>query len=171
MSQPDTEQDSWDELREGISCPTCAPRDPNNEFWLEIAPLSISTLYLFRDQRFRGYSLLIFDRRHASTLEELDDGEYLAFMRDLRHAAAAIHSALKPDHMNYECLGNSHPHLHWHIVPRYRHDPRWGQPIWEGWQRNEFNIHRFVLSDQEYTTVIEGIRHCLKGESGWKEYE
>ncbi len=161
MSQLHSQQDRWEDIRKGIGCPLCSPRDPNNEACLEIAQLSISTLYLFRDQRFRGYSLLTFDARHASTLEELGDDEYEAMMRDLKRAATAIHSALKPDHMNYECLGNSHPHLHWHIVPRYRHDPRWGQPIWEGWQRNEFNIHRFVLADQEYAEIIEQIRGRL----------
>lgn len=35
-----------------------------------------------------------------------------------------------PDHMNIESLGNVVAHLHWHIIPRYRTDPRWGQPIW-----------------------------------------
>jgi diadenosine tetraphosphate (Ap4A) HIT family hydrolase len=22
------------------------------------------------------------------------------------------------------------PHLHWHVVPRYKNDGRWGAPIW-----------------------------------------
>ena len=82
-------------------------------------------------------------------------------MHDLRHAATAIHSALNPDHMNYECLGNSSPHLHWHVVPRYIDDPRWGQPIWEGWPRYEFTANRFVLTDEEYTRIIERIRASL----------
>jgi diadenosine tetraphosphate (Ap4A) HIT family hydrolase len=37
---------------------------------------------------------------------------------------------VQPDHVNLESLGNVVPHLHWHIVPRYRSDPRWGAPIW-----------------------------------------
>jgi diadenosine tetraphosphate (Ap4A) HIT family hydrolase len=32
--------------------------------------------------------------------------------------------------MNVESLGNLMPHLHWHVIPRYRNDGRWGQPIW-----------------------------------------
>jgi diadenosine tetraphosphate (Ap4A) HIT family hydrolase len=98
---------------------------------LEIAPLSISTFYLNRDQRFRGYCLLIFDARHATGLEELTPDEYSAFMADLRRATQALRAVVQPDHMNYECLGNSVPHLHWHLVPRYRDDPRWGNPIWD----------------------------------------
>lgn len=161
MSHQDLREESWDISRRGSRCLLCSPREPNNEYRLEIASLSISTLYLFRDQRFRGYSLLIFNRRHATAMEELTDEEYRAYMHDLRLAAMAIRSALKPDHMNYECLGNTSPHLHWHIVPRFKNDPRWGQPIWEGWQRKEFNVHRVVLTDSEYVGIIERIRANL----------
>ena len=38
--------------------------------------------------------------------------------------------AFQPDHVNLECLGNTVPHLHVAIIPRYRSDPRWGHPIW-----------------------------------------
>ena len=31
--------------------------------------------------------------------------------------------------MNYETLGNSLPHLHTHLVPRFPDDPRPGQPF------------------------------------------
>ncbi|HEV3288196.1 MAG TPA: UTRA domain-containing protein, partial [Streptosporangiaceae bacterium] len=35
----------------------------------------------------------------------------------------------EPLKMNYETLGNSLPHLHTHLVPRYTEDPRPGQPF------------------------------------------
>ena len=152
---------AWENLHKGVGCYLCVPRPANNEYRLEIAQLSISTLYLFRDQRFRGYSLLIFDAQHATSLEQLDEAEYGAYMLDLRSAATAIRHAFNPDHLNYECLGNSTPHLHWHIVPRYKNDPRWGQPIWEGWPRNEFNLNRVIVSDQEYQDMIARIQSWL----------
>ena len=31
--------------------------------------------------------------------------------------------------MNYETLGNSVPHLHTHLIPRFTDDPRPGQPF------------------------------------------
>ncbi|MFN8457326.1 MAG: HIT family protein [Anaerolineae bacterium] len=158
------EQDSWEDLQQGIGCYFCVPREANNEYRIEIARLSISTLYLFRDQRFRGYCLLIFDPRHAISLEELSKPEYSAFMRDLRAAAGTIRRALNPDHLNYACLGNSTPHLHWHIIPRYKNDLRWGQPVWEGWPRNEFNLNRVTLADEEYSDIVQRIRLALETE-------
>ena len=53
------------------SCALCPPRNPAAENRYEIASLSISTLYLYGDQRFRGYSVLAFDARHAVALAEL----------------------------------------------------------------------------------------------------
>jgi ATP adenylyltransferase len=155
----------WDVACEGAGCALCAPRPANNEYRLEIAPLTISTLYLFRDQRFRGYCLLVFDARHATELAGLNDDEYATFMNDLQRALRAIQHALRPDHLNCESLGNSNPHLHWHIVPRYKDDPRWGQPIWEGWPRNEFTIHRVSLPDAEERSLIQRIQLTLKKES------
>lgn len=138
--------------------PQAGPHPKDNDDVLWIAELGISTLLLYRDQRFRGYCLLSFSAWNATQLEALNDEDYHQFMQDLRQASRAIRAALTPDHMNYELLGNSNPHLHWHIVPRYKTDPRWGQPIWEGWPRNEFKLNRHTLSEQDYALLIEQIR-------------
>jgi diadenosine tetraphosphate (Ap4A) HIT family hydrolase len=138
------------------------PKDNDDVLW--IAELSISTLFLYREQRFRGYCILSFSAWDATSLEALNDAEYQQFMLDLRVASTAIRTALTPDHMNYELLGNSNPHLHWHIVPRYKTDPRWGQPIWEGWPRNEFKLNRHTLPEHEYSLLIEQVRIQLAAE-------
>lgn len=132
-----------------------------NDDVIFIAELNVSTLLLFRDQRFRGYCILSFAPWDATSLESLSDEEYATFCTDLRTASRAIRSAMNPDHMNYELLGNSNPHLHWHIVPRYKTDPRWGQPIWEGYPREEFKHNRHVLTDSDYHHLIQQIRDSL----------
>ncbi|HSH82416.1 MAG TPA: hypothetical protein VLA19_28130 [Herpetosiphonaceae bacterium] len=77
----------------GAPCPLCAPRPKADPFKIEIAQLSVSTLYLDRDQQFRGYSVLIFDPRHATGIEQLTAEEYEGFTRDLHRSAKAVYEA------------------------------------------------------------------------------
>lgn len=112
------------------ACPFDTPRPASNEHWDLISPLSISSLYLSKNQTYRGYCLLVFDARHAERLDELSAAEWSAFSQDLFVANRAVAQAVRPDHMNVEVLGNVVRHLHWHIYPRYRTDPRWGGPVW-----------------------------------------
>jgi len=142
-------------------CSLCPPRNPAAEDRYEIARLSISTLYLYGDQRFRGYSVLAFDARHAVSLAELSSSEYTRYMDDLRSSVQAITGALEPDHMNVEQMGNALPHLHWHIVPRYKDDPRWGSPIWIDWPPDDFNVNRRKLAAHDAVRLVERIRSHL----------
>ena len=143
------------------SCALCPPRDFASEDRYEIASFSISTLYLYGDQRFRGYSVLAFDGRHATALDELTKDECMGFLDDLRRSSNAIRRALAPDHMNIELLGNAVPHLHWHIIPRYRSDPRWGNVVWVDWPPDEFNVNRMKLSALDATQLVAKIRQCI----------
>lgn len=138
---PDPASD-WYQRLAGDACPYCPPRLRLHHRLLPVAPLTASTLYLNRDQRFRGYCQLIYDGAHVTALEALPPAGYAAFMGDLRRALAALRAVLRPDHLNVECLGNQTPHLHWHLVPRYLDDPRWGYPIWDGqsFESREVNL-------------------------------
>ena len=42
----------------------------------------------------------------------------------------AVRQTLAPDKINLASLGNVVPHLHWHIIPRYRDDRHFPNPIW-----------------------------------------
>ena len=113
-----------------MSCPMDAPRAASNDHWDLVASLSVSSLYLAANQTYRGHCQLIFDPRHATSPSQLSPEEWAAYCADLFVAQRAIVGVVTPDHLNVELLGNVVPHLHWHIIPRYLTDPRWGQPIW-----------------------------------------
>jgi diadenosine tetraphosphate (Ap4A) HIT family hydrolase len=121
---------AWQALVNGAGCPMDAPRSESNDFWDLVLPLSVSSLYLARNQTYRGQCSLIFDLRHAARPDQLTAAEWAAFCADLFAAQNAVVSVTRPDHINVESLGNVVPHLHWHIIPRYVGDPRWGMPIW-----------------------------------------
>ena len=141
-----------------LQCPFDAPREANNEHWNFVDALSISSLYLSTNQIYRGYSLLVFDARHVERIDALSAVEWRAFAADLHVANRAISAAVQPDHMNVEQLGNAIAHLHWHIVPRYRADPRWGGPIWTSRQA-DMVVTRLPPSEQ--LLLVEKIRAAL----------
>ena len=93
-------------------CPLCKPREGASAFLIEVASLSISTLYLDRNQTYRGQCVLVFDPHHVEGLEQLPEDEFNAFSQDLRVAARAITTVCEPHLMNYASLGNVIPHLH-----------------------------------------------------------
>src|SRR5579862_744099 len=116
----------WKSLVSGVDCPLDSPRPLSNEHWDFVAALSVSSLYLAKNQTYRGQCLLVYDARHAARPDQLSAQEWQAFCADLFVAQGAISRTVCPDHINIESLGNVVPHLHWHIVPRYWDDPRWG---------------------------------------------
>lgn len=60
---------------------------------------------------------------------ELDEPELTAFWTESMSVAAAVNELLKPSKMNYEIHGNTIPHLHLHLFPRFAGDPYAGRPI------------------------------------------
>jgi diadenosine tetraphosphate (Ap4A) HIT family hydrolase len=77
----------------------------------------------------RGYTLVIWHGRHVNEPTELDDVEAAGYWAEVLTVARALMSVYEPLKMNYETLGNSLPHLHTHLVPRFTDDPRPGQPF------------------------------------------
>lgn len=149
----------WERRVSGDACPLCAPRPESNDHWDLIAVFSVSSLYLAKNQTYRGQCQLTFDPRHVARLDELTPDEYAALAGDLYLAQHAVARAMNPDHVNVESLGNVVPHLHWHIIPRYFGDARWGMPIWTT-PLSAMPDHR--LGETERAHVIEAIRAVLE---------
>jgi len=56
--------------------------------------------------------------------------------------------------MNVAALGNQMAHLHWHIIPRYESDPRWGGPVWTS---TEEEMATFTLPAKESNSLAARI--------------
>jgi diadenosine tetraphosphate (Ap4A) HIT family hydrolase len=120
----------WRDRIAGLACPLCAPRPDRDDERFLVRRLSVSSLYLDRNQGYRGHCVLVFDPRHAVRIDQLSHEEWQALAADLQAASAAIMASLRPDHLNLDSLGNVVPHLHWHLFPRYQDDARWGRAVW-----------------------------------------
>jgi diadenosine tetraphosphate (Ap4A) HIT family hydrolase len=76
---------------------------------------------------------------------------------EMRLTAEAIAAIVKPWKMNYECLGNSIPHVHWHLLPRYESDELRHGPVW---LRPEAE-RKVPLDENDRRALMESLRHQL----------
>lgn len=118
------------ELRRGEGCPMCAQGRPEEtEHGARFLAGDVSDAYLQKADIQRGYSVVVWRGRHVAEPTELSDDETTAYWLEVLRAGKAIESVLGPVKLNYDLLGNSLPHLHTHVVPRYADDPRPGWPF------------------------------------------
>jgi len=106
------------------------------------------------DQYFQGYSFVTL-RWHEEELYNLSDKDRKSFLEDMSKVAQALSRTFSPDKMNYELLGNGMPHLHWHLIPRFKTDPFWGRPIWTGSRKQK------RLARADYDRIVSQLKTCL----------
>jgi diadenosine tetraphosphate (Ap4A) HIT family hydrolase len=108
----------------------CAEGRPEETpFGIRFYAGEVSDAYLQRADIQRGYTVVIWRGRHVAEPTELGEEEAARYWRELLHVGRAIEAALRPVKVNYDLLGNSLPHLHTHVIPRYADDPKPGWPF------------------------------------------
>ena len=121
---------SFYELKRGVGCAMCEQGRPEETaYGIRFFAGSVSDAYLQKADIQRGYSVVIWRGRHVVEPTELSSDEASSYWREVLVAARAIETHFKPVKMNYNVLGNSLPHMHTHVIPRYATDPRPGWPF------------------------------------------
>ena len=108
----------------------CAQGRPDeNEFGILVYRSDTADAYLQKvDVGQRGYTIVIWRGRHVAEPTELSETEAGQYWDDVLRVARAIEVHYTPAKLNLMMLGNSLPHLHTHVVPRYVGDRDPGQP-------------------------------------------
>lgn len=123
-----------------------------------VCELKTSYVVLGDSQFYKGYTLLL-SKTHCTELHHLDIQTRFDFLHEMAIVAEAVYTVCQPQKINYELLGNKHPHLHWHIFPRYKDDPNPLKPIWqidEGIRNNTF------LPEEERVQLILELRNEIR---------
>jgi diadenosine tetraphosphate (Ap4A) HIT family hydrolase len=63
-------------------------------------------------------------------LSDLDAAQRSSLLAAVFAAEHALIDILHPEKVNLASLGNMTPHLHWHVIPRFRGDPHFPDPVW-----------------------------------------
>ena len=102
---------------------------------------------------------MLFAKLHATELYLMPADAARQLADEMRLTAEAIAAVVKPWKMNYECLGNSEPHVHWHLLPRQetetdemRRGPIWLRPESE---------RKVPLDENDRRALIASIRSQL----------
>src|SRR5713226_2914345 len=94
-----------------------------------VAELTTGYVVLGDFQVFRGYTLFLC-KQHIPELHLLEPNFRLKFLDEMSLVGQAVFDCFQPKKLNYELLGNSEPHLHWHLFPRHKDDPIPQSPVW-----------------------------------------
>jgi len=86
-------------------------------------------LVLVADADYPGFCRVVW-RRHAAEMTDLDAAERRHLMSVVCAAESALRVTARPDKINLASLGNLVPHLHWHVIPRWRDDRHFPQSVW-----------------------------------------
>lgn len=81
------------------------------------------------DPGYPGYVRLILNR-HCTELTAISSIEQEQLFKLLIAMEKLMREILAPDKVNIASLGNQVPHLHWHIIPRWKDDPCFPDSIW-----------------------------------------
>jgi len=120
----------WEQRLRGEGCPMCAAGRPDqDESGIRIYASDTADAYLqLADVGQRGYTIVIWRGRHVAEPTELTPDEAGAYWDDVLRVMRALELHYRPAKLNLFTLGNSVPHLHTHVVPRYVDDGAPGVP-------------------------------------------
>ena len=135
-------------------CFYCRKDQRLHDLMIEVAPLQVSTLYLFKEQTYRGRCVVAY-QGHVNELYELPDTELAKFTQDVARAAKAIRTVMQAAKINYGAYSDKLPHLHVHLVPKYTDGPSWGTTF------TMMPEPKILLSAEEYTALGTKIRSTL----------
>lgn len=121
---------NWTDRIAGTSCEMCGSSRPDeDEYGIRIHATEHTDAVLQRAAIQPGYTLVIWRGRHVTEPYDLTDDEAASYWRDVLTVARALAKHYRPIKMNYETLGNTVPHLHTHLLPRFVDDPAPGRPF------------------------------------------
>jgi len=123
-----------------MSCPLCNPTNEN----------VIKNNDLFRVilvDEIPGFVRIILNK-HVAEFSDLSFDEYEQISKEVYKIEKIVRDTIKPDKINIASLGNYVPHLHIHIIPRFKKDSWFPDSIWSNPHRKyEYNISSTQIND------------------------
>ena len=123
-------------------CLYCQNNETLHNLMIEVAKLSVSRVFIFKEQTYHGRCLVAY-KDHVDDLNLLSDDDRNAFMADVAKVTRAMQKVFNPAKINYGAYADTLEHLHFHLIPKYVDGPDFGGIF-------RMNPKEMYLSDAEY---------------------
>jgi len=131
-----------------MGCPLCNPTNENVIFQNDFVRVILV-------DEIPGYVRVI-TQKHVKEFSDLSDDEAVNLTMLVKKIEKIIIQTLKPDKVNIASLGNMVPHMHVHIIPRFKNDPWWpGATFCE--KQRDFNYPVTSEDIQNLTNKIKAL--------------
>lgn len=112
------------------------------------------------DPYYPGFCRVIWNG-HVQEMSDLDADARNRLMCVVFAVETVVRQLFQPDKINLASFGNMVPHLHWHVIPRWRDDRHFPEPVWGAVQRDGRHP-RVSVSDE---ALADALRQALASEA------
>ncbi len=137
-------------------CFYCENGEKLHSLMIEICELPNSIVYLNRDQKHPGRCIVCL-KEHKCEYFELSPEQNAGFFAEVAQVAKAIYDTYHPAKINYATYGDGVPHVHVHVVPKYKDGLNWGEPF-------DDSLPKKYLTEEEYADMIQKLRTAIEAE-------
>ena len=108
-----------------MDCPICTAQ--HEEILLQTPNLRVIAVH--NEPNAPAFCRVIW-QHHVAEMSDLQPAERAELMEMVYKVEAAMRQVLQPEKINLASLGNVVPHLHWHVIARFKDDACFPAPIW-----------------------------------------
>ena len=114
------------------------------------------------DNDYPGFCRVVW-RDHVPEMSDLTGAEQRHLMGVVNAVESALRALFRPDKVNLASLGNVVPHLHWHVIPRWRDDRHFPKPIWAAPERDRSPSRPTVPDQTLRDTIVQVLAEAQAG--------
>ncbi|MDI6750315.1 MAG: HIT family protein [Pseudomonadota bacterium] len=115
-----------------VSCELC--QSPGGELLWQDELCRVIRVGGAEGEAFPGFCRVVW-RAHVAEMSDLPAADRQHLLAVVLATERAVREIMHPDKINLASLGNVVPHLHWHVIPRWRDDSHFPAPIWAAARR------------------------------------
>lgn len=105
------------------------------------------------DAHYPGFCRVIWNA-HVREMSDLAPAARRACMDVVFAVERVVRDLYAPDKINLASFGNMTPHLHWHVIPRWRDDRHFPEPVWGSVHRETGQARASVSDDALRAALI-----------------